>query len=115
MDVSEARLEENYAEANNLLSFLSHAIKVGDQANIDKALEQVECFRIKTAKKTRTMYNHAFTVAFTVDSEHEDPGDIQAHDILEGLTKRVQALSSVDDDDNVLEACEPYDVYDFEE
>jgi hypothetical protein len=113
----EMKAEEVYAEANSLLSFLSHSIKVGDQANIDKALEQVEAFQNKTKKpepKTK-LYNHAFTVAFTVISKHEDPNDVQEHDVLEGLQGRVASLSDTDDGDNVLEACEPYDTYEIED
>ena len=97
-------------DSREILSFLTHSIKVGDQANIDKALELSSNFlnNTKESEPKERKFNHAYTVGFEVISSHEDSGEIQEHEILKGLVKRVGSLI---EEDCVLESCEPYDCY----
>ena len=58
-------------------------------------------------------YNHAFDLAFEVISEHEDPCQIPAADILAGLEKRLAYLKA--NEAEVHEACNGYDQFEVEE
>ena len=58
---------------------------------------------------TTKLYNHAFTIAFSLDTDHE--GDkVPAHEILFALQQRVRDLAN--NPDEILEAVGlPYDSY----
>lgn len=65
----------------------------GFVAHIDKASTLEEA--VKEAKKRYLdrvkRYNHAYTIAFSIDTDHEDK-DVTADELLEGLENRLKNL-----------------------
>jgi hypothetical protein len=59
---------------------------------------------------TTKLYNHAFTIAFSVDTDYE--GDqVPAHELIEALERRLHDLKQ--NPDEIIEAVGlPYDSYD---
>ena len=57
-------------------------------------------------------YNHAFTVAFTVDSEESNPEKVGRDALLAGITKRLTDL--IGNGTEILEACEQFDVFEYD-
>ena len=56
-------------------------------------------------------YNHMFFIGFSVDVDTEDPEEIQAETLREGILNRLNSLSDAD----LVDACDWSDSYDNEE
>ena len=59
-------------------------------------------------------YNHAFTIAFSVDSEHADELDVLQKDSDKVIDALLARVSDVIKNNELAEACEGYDVYENE-
>ena len=58
-------------------------------------------------------YNHAFDIAFEVESDNEGK-DVTREELFEGLLKRLASL--IINEDEIVEACGmPFDTYEIEE
>jgi len=57
-------------------------------------------------------FDHAYSIGFSVQTEHENPRDVPAHEIREALKRR---LDNLPDDELVNEAIEPFDTFEIEE
>lgn len=60
-------------------------------------------------------YNHAFTIAFSVDSEHADELDVLQKDSDKVIDAILARVSDVIKNNELVDACEGYDVYENEE
>jgi len=60
----------------------------------------------------KTKFNHAYQMAFEVVSDSKNPNDNTVFEILSGLSQRLTNL--LNNSQELLEACEPYDVYECE-
>jgi hypothetical protein len=70
----------------------------------------VSSLDVKKAIVKLPKYNHAFTIAFSVESDN-DCENVTAKELKEGLSTKVKELFSSDDME-ILEACGlPYDTY----
>ena len=58
------------------------------------------------------MYNHAFTIAFTVDTTTEDPHAVPLPELLAALARRIEELRR--DPLELRECCDHFDTYKFE-
>lgn len=58
------------------------------------------------------MFNHAYTVAFEVVSEHKNPDEISDKEVLAALIERVAYLTR--NPNEICQACDEYDVYDMQ-
>ena len=58
-------------------------------------------------------YNHAYTVAFSVNSDREADADIDKQEIINALLERIVNLSEHDEWDEALGS--PFDTYENEE
>lgn len=56
-------------------------------------------------------FNHAYTLSFEITSNHEEGEDLTGLDLRKALLKRLDDLS----DDDMLEACEPFDTFELDE
>lgn len=56
-------------------------------------------------------FNHAYTFSFEVESNHEEGADLTGLDLRKALIARLNDLS----DNDMLEACEPFDTFEIEE
>jgi hypothetical protein len=56
-------------------------------------------------------FNHAYTLSFEITSKHEEGEDLTGLDLRKALLKRLDNLS----DDDMLEACEPFDTFEIED
>jgi len=59
-----------------------------------------------------TKYNHAFDVAFALESDKEDWGEVSALELKRALLERID---QIDTDGEWLEACSGFDSYEVEE
>jgi len=56
-------------------------------------------------------FNHAYTFSFEVTSNHEEGEDLTGLDLRKALMARLDDLS----DNDMLEACEPFDTFEIED
>ena len=70
----------------------------------------VRSLDVKKAIRTLPKYNHAFTIAFSIESDN-DGENVTAKELKDGLFKKAQEFLTSDDIE-ILEACGlPYDTY----
>lgn len=55
------------------------------------------------------VYNHAFSIAFTIDTETENPEAVPLSDLLAALERRIEELRR--DPEELREACDCFDTY----
>ena len=62
-------------------------------------------------------YNHAYTIAFSVDTDEEDPHEVPPQELIASLRRRTNNLSRPDGLGHyeILEAVDPYDTICYEE
>ena len=58
-----------------------------------------------------TRYNHAFTVAFTIESDHPEGDDITGEQFTKAVQRRVDELNSQGDLEWLEAVGLPYDTY----
>lgn len=56
-------------------------------------------------------FNHAYTLSFEITSNHEEGEDLTGLDLRKALLARLDDLS----DNDMLEACEPFDTFEIED
>jgi hypothetical protein len=56
-------------------------------------------------------FNHAYTLSFEITSNDEEGADLTGLDLRKALLARLDDLS----DNDMLEACEPFDVFEIED
>lgn len=60
-------------------------------------------------------YNHAFTIAFSLESDHPTGDDVTGEMLAKALQKKIEELDS-DGDIAWMEACDaPFDTYEVED
>jgi len=81
----------------------------GSDAEATREIRKMIEAKFPDREKGFKKYNHAYTVAFSIDTDHE-PDEVTVDELLEGMYRRVDQLAHCRQE--VQESCgPPYDTY----